>query len=143
MNDFDKFVKHELKVKNYARYTDDFIIIADRVSFLKELLPKLRIFLSEKLKLELHPKKVTIRKHHQGVDFLGYVLLPYNIELRTKTKNRIVRRLRECVVKYKNGEINETKFRAALQSYLGVMSHANAYELSQDILNMCWFLFKQ
>ncbi|TSC55833.1 MAG: RNA-directed DNA polymerase [Parcubacteria group bacterium Greene0416_39] len=29
MNEFDQFVKHELKVKYYVRYTDDFAIVSD------------------------------------------------------------------------------------------------------------------
>src|SRR3989338_9127200 len=30
MNEFDQFVKHRLQVKNYARYTDDFVIVSDK-----------------------------------------------------------------------------------------------------------------
>ncbi len=141
MNEFDHFVKHVLKVKNYVRYTDDFIIVSDDEKYLESILNPIRDFLRSKLHLDLHPKKVTIRKYNRGVDFLGYVILPYHIKLRTKTKHRMIRRLRERVVKYKNGEITESKFQASMKSYLGVMYHANAYELSQDIINMCWFLF--
>jgi len=29
MNEFDQFMKHGLKVKNYVRYTDDFAIVVE------------------------------------------------------------------------------------------------------------------
>ncbi len=141
MNEFDQFVKHILKVKYYARYTDDFIIVLDNERHLEQLLEPIRDFLRSRLYLDLHPKKVTIRKYNRGIDFLGYVILPHHIRLRTKTKHRMIRRLRERVLRYKNGQITEAEFHASVKSYLGVMSHANAYELSQNILNMCWFLF--
>ena len=38
LNQFDQFVKHKLKVKHYARYTDDFVIVAQDPNYLKSLL---------------------------------------------------------------------------------------------------------
>jgi hypothetical protein len=61
MDKFDQFVKHKLKVKNYARYTDDFVIISDNKIYLEGLLPLIREFLKIELHLELHPKKVTLK----------------------------------------------------------------------------------
>ncbi len=117
MNEFDQFVKHQLKVKYYLRYTDDFIIAANRKEELKELLPALQEFLACVLKLVLHPQKVTISKYISGVDFLGYVIFPHHIRLRTKTKRRVMKRVCE----------------RNLSSYLGVCSHANAYGLHKKI----------
>lgn len=139
MNEFDQFIKHELKVKHYARYTDDFVIIANDKNYLKELLVPIKLFLKEKLKLELHPKKVSITKYNRGVDFLGYVVLPNHIQLRTKTKQRIFKKLKENVYRFKNGKITELTLQASLKSYLGVLSHANAYRLSEEIQNKFWF----
>jgi retron-type reverse transcriptase len=139
MNEFDQFVKHELKIKYYARYTDDFIIISTDKTYLKNLIPAIQDFLETKLCLELHPKKVHITKHIRGVDFLGYVILPEHIKLRTKTKQRIFRKLKENVNRYRNGQVSELTLRSSLQSYLGVLSHANAYKLSQEIQNKFWF----
>ena len=139
MNEFDQFIKHNLKVKYYARYTDDFVIISDNHDYLKQLLSPIELFLKEKLKLELHPNKVNIIKYNRGVDFLGYIILPEHIKLRTKTKQRIMRKLRETVHSYKKGEISELTLKSSLQSYLGVLSHANAYKLSQEIQNKFWF----
>ena len=139
MNEFDQFVKHNLKIKYYARYTDDFIIVSTDKKYLESLIPLMQDFLSTKLCLELHPKKIHITAHRRGVDFLGYVILPHHIKLRTKTKQRIFRKMKENIFRYKRGEISELKLHSSLQSYLGVLSHADAYELSQELQNQFWF----
>ncbi|MEI6305056.1 MAG: reverse transcriptase/maturase family protein [Candidatus Taylorbacteria bacterium] len=143
MDKFDQFVKHKLKVKNYARYTDDFVIISDDNKYLEGLLTPIREFLKTGLHLELHPKKVALRKHNQGIDFLGYVILPHHIKLRTKTKRKIPKKLRQSVVLYRNGGISEISLRSSLASYLGVLSHADTYEMSNNIRNMFWFWMKE
>jgi retron-type reverse transcriptase len=139
MNEFDQFMKHELKVKNYARYTDDFVIISDDKIYLEELLEPIREFLKSKLHLDLHPHKIVLRKYRQGIDFLGYVILPYHIKLRTKTKRKIPKKLKHSVILYKSGQINKVTMKSSLASYLGVLSHANTYKMSENIKNMFWF----
>ena len=122
-----------------ARYTDDFVIVSNDREFLSNILDPINRFLRENLALELHPKKVAIRKCRQGVDFLGYVVMPHCLLLRTKTKRRIFKKLKERIREYESGERSEESLNQCLQSYLGVLSHANAYELTQDILNRFWF----
>lgn len=139
LNKFDQFIKHILKIKHYIRYTDDFVIVADCCKTLEDLLPSIRAFLREHLRLDLHPRKVTIRKYGQGIDFLGYVLLPHHRVLRTKARRRMTRKLTERIDRCKAGELPPESVEQSLQSYLGVLSHANCYRLSQDLQNQCWF----
>lgn len=143
MNEFDQFVKHKLKVKNYCRYTDDFVIVADNHNCLHNLLPKIESFLSEKLKLKLHPEKVSIRKYQQGVDFLGYVILPHHRVLRAKTRKRIINKLESRVKEFKAGRITEKSLFQSLNSYLGVLSHANSHDTEQELKNQFWFWLKE
>lgn len=139
MNEFDQFVKHELRVKYYLRYTDDFVIISDNTGYLESLLPKISQFLETKLALEMHPNKVSILKYRQGIDFLGYVILPHHIRLRTKTKRRMLRKLDQNIIDYKAEVIDKKAFNQSLQSYLGVLSHADSHEFTQDLVNKIWF----
>ena len=139
LNEFDQFIKHTLKVKNYARYTDDFIIVSENRNYLENLLPQLRSFLSKTLKLEIHPQKVTIREYHTGVDFLGYVIFPHYRLLRVKTKRRIIRNIKKKIDAYKRGFIFERNLEQSFQSYLGVLSHANTYRLGEYLKNQYWF----
>lgn len=117
LNEFDQFAKHELKAKYYFRYCDDFVILNESKELLNLLLMEIKDFLKQKLKLELHPNKIEIRKVSQGIDFLGYIVLPHTIILRTKTGNRIRRKL------------NEDNAR----SYFGVLKHCRGRKLSNII----------
>jgi len=139
LNEFDQFIKHNLKVKHYVRYTDDFIIVGENKQYLESLLPSIKIFLKDKLKLTLHPNKVTLCKLSGGVDFLGYVVLVYYKLLRAKTKLRIFKKLKKRICEYKNGKISKIILENSLQSYLGVFSHANTYKLTKELKNQFWF----
>lgn len=139
MNELDKFMKHELKVKHYARYTDDFVIVSSDREYLFGLIEPIQRFLSERLRLALHPKKVSIRPYHQGIDFLGYVVLPYHIVVRTKTRRRVFRKLKERVEQFRNGTTHEWTLLGSFRSYRGVFSHADAHGISKTLANRFWF----
>jgi len=139
LNEFDQFIKHQLKIKYYLRYTDDFVIIANNRFYLKNLIYLINDFLKDKLKLELHPNKTFISKFHQGIDFLGYILFPHHRLVRNKTKKRMLKKLEIRFADYKNNKIDELTFKQSFQSYLGVLSHADCYELSQELKNQFWF----
>jgi RNA-directed DNA polymerase len=139
LNEFDQYVKHILKVKKYVRYTDDFVIVSENRAYLENIITLLRKFLTDRLLLTLHPRKVTIRKFSRGINFLGYILLPHYRLLRTKTERRIFRKLHRRAVEYHNGIIQQESLEQSLQSYLGVLSHANAYKISQELLNHYWY----
>ena len=138
MNELDQFMKHKLRVKHYARYTDDFVVVADSTDYLESLLSPITDFLTEHLKIEMNPDKTSIRTLRSGVDFLGYVIRPHHRLMRTKTKRRILRKYKEKVRAYKVDEINEASLNASLQSFLGALSHANTYKAQQELKNMLW-----
>jgi RNA-directed DNA polymerase len=121
MNEFDHFVKRELKVKYYIRYADDFVILSDNKGRLNNLLQYIGVFLENNLKLKLHPNKVYIRTFSSGVDFLGWVNFPHHRVLRTSTKNRMFKKLEEDL---KEGTIS---------SYLGLLSHGNGYKIAKRV----------
>jgi retron-type reverse transcriptase len=136
LDPFDQFVKHELRVKYYIRYADDFVIISEDAKYLENLIPKLGRFLEQTLKMSLHSRKVSISNYYLGVDFLGYVVFPHFVLPRTKTKRRIFRKMREKDELVKLGKLTEDSLFQAAQSYLGYLSHANAFKLSQKIEKM-------
>lgn len=133
LNELDQFIKHELKARYYLRYTDDFIILPKDRNYLYRCTSTLKQFLEDDLKLELHPSKTIMRRLEWGVDFLGYVALPYHQVLRTKTKKRIFRQVENKVNLYKNGVISKENLNQTLTSYFGVLKHANTYKLGLDM----------
>ncbi len=134
LNELDQFVKHSLKEKYYLRYCDDFIILGDDDEDLSRLIGKISDFLREKLKLSLHDDKIILRKHRQGIGFLGYVVLPYHRTMRTKTRKRIFNKIISRREEFNDDLISQESFRHSLNSYLGVFSHCNGYELEKEII---------
>lgn len=117
MNEFDQIMKHRMKTKYYIRYADDFVVLSADKSWLEELLPKIGDILLEKLNLNLHPDKVSIKTLFSGVDFLGWVHFPSHRVLRTATRKRMIRKI-------SSEPSNETR-----SSYLGMLSHGNTNKL--------------
>jgi RNA-directed DNA polymerase len=135
MNELDQFVKHELKIKNYVRYTDDFAIVEKDRKRIEEYLPVIRNFLEKSLAIKLHPRKISVRTLYQGIDFLGYVSFPHHRLVRSKTRRRIQKKMKQRTAAHEKGVITQETLEQSLQSYLGVLSHADTYELSQNLKN--------
>ncbi len=128
MNEFDRFVKNNIRIKYYIRYADDFVILSCDKSELLDHLAKITAFLSEQLILILHQNRVFIKILVSGVDFLGWVHFSHHCALRTKTKIRMRRRVSHC------------QDRQTVESYLGMLTHGNAFGLSEDLKNLYWLL---
>ena len=135
LNELDQFAKHKLRIKYYLRYCDDFVILGENKEDLAELVCLIDNFLKERLKLNLHSNKIIIKKYHQGVDFLGYVVLPHYRVLRTKTKQRMFKKIKKKYYDLQNGLISEKLFNQSLQSYLGVLRHCKGHRIEKKLFN--------
>jgi retron-type reverse transcriptase len=124
MNEFDQFAKHRLKAEFYLRYADDFAVLSGNRAYVENILPLMREFLGQKLKLSMHPDKVFIRTVFSGIDFLGWVHFPDHRVLRTTTKKRMFENIR-----IKNGKFE------TIQSYIGLVGYGNGWKLRQEIEN--------
>lgn len=118
MNEFDQWVKHRLKATYYVRYADDFVILSHDKHWLESLIPQIAGFLEARLKLTLHPKKVSISTFASGVDFLGWVHFPDHRALRTSTKRRA---LRNCADRDADDPV--------VRSYRGLCEWGNAHNI--------------
>ena len=121
MNEFDHFLKRDLKIKYCVRYADDFVILHKDKKYLESVLPKISAFLETRLKLSLHPDKVFIKTFASCVDFLGWVHFPHHRVPRTSTKKRMFRNL------------NQNPKKESLSSYAGLLSHGDTHELRETI----------
>ena len=139
MNELDQYIKHELKVKYYIRYADDFVLISQDREYLLGLIKPIHQFLKDELDLDLHPDKIILSKFGSGVDFLGYIIFPKYILPRTKTKRRLVRKIREKIKEFKAGKIAEESLNSTIQSYYGFLTHAAAYKFRKELDNLIWF----
>ena len=128
MNVFDQYIKHNLRIKHYIRYADDFVIFSENRQWLPELIMPIRTFLQERLRLTLHPQKMYLNTLSSGMDFLGWVHFFHHRVLRKATEKRMIQRVA-------NHLMPET-----LQSYLGLLGHGNAFKLKEEILKCYRFM---
>ena len=117
MDSFDKFMGHQLEMKYYLRYADDFIILGNSPQESLKYLGSMKQFLAAKLSLEIHPRKIKLRNLRWGIDFVGYVALPHYCLPRRKTVERILNNVRRLSRK---GQITDN----TLASYIGFLKHA-------------------
>ncbi len=120
LHELDWHIKHKLRIRHYVRYCDDFVMLTSSRSKGFGLAQAADAFLRLNLKVELHPNKVHVRTWTQGIDFLGYVLMPHATVLRPKTKTRALARV--------------TKENKA--SYFGLCGHADEYETARTMKNI-------
>ena len=63
LNVFDHYIKHELGMRYYGRYTDDFVLVHKDREHLASLVPRIRDFLKSELGLTLHPRKIYLQHY--------------------------------------------------------------------------------
>ena len=124
MNELDQYVKHQLHIRHYVRYADDFVFLSRHRGYLESVLPLVHQFLFDQLKLTLHPQKIELRTMASGVDFLGWVQFSDHRVLRGSTKRRMMRRL--------GAEPEE----GVVASYLGLLGHGNTFGLAEAVHNL-------
>lgn len=142
LNVLDQYVKHHLKCKYYCRYVDDFVIMHKSPQYLNDVHKDLTVFLKERLNLELHQNKKLINKVDKGIDFVGFVVKPYRINLRQKTIKRIFKIIREQKLnEHWFYECELETFCSTINSYLGMLRNTNGYRLRKEICLQCINLF--
>ena len=97
-------------------------IYFDLEEFFEFFVPCEEEVVGERLKLDLHPKKVSIETLASGIDLLGWVMFPDHKVLRTATKRRMVKRLEGIVSLW------------TVSSYRGLLKHGNAHKLTERFL---------
>jgi len=129
LNELDTFVKQELRVKNYVRYCDDFLLFFNDKKELGNMAEKVRTFCKERLKLRL--SKCDLFPTSRGVDFLGYRHFPAGyLLLRKSTAKRMKQRARAIPYELKHGILTKERALSAVMSMKGWMKHANTHHLA-------------
>lgn len=127
LNKLDQFVKHELKLKYYVRYMDDFIILSEDPAHLRRILAEIEDFLRRELRLELNPK-TTILAAKNGINFVGYI----HYADHKKIRKAAMRRLKKLLRAFETGEVELEYFDRSIESRFGHMGHADTFRLIRD-----------
>ena len=137
MNMFDHFVKHDLGIRYYGRYVDDFVIVHPDKEYLKTLIPTLSNYLLSTLQLPLHPKKIYLQHYTKGVQFLGTVIKPNRIYIANRTKGNFYSAIeKQNIVAHDHKPTKEEQatFLSSMNSYLGILKHYKTYKLRKGML---------
>jgi len=138
LNELDQFVKHQLKVKHYVRYVDDFVLLSDNPQQLEKWQTQIQKFLDVNLSLRLkevaRPKDIA-----QGVDFFGYIIRPHYNLVRRRILGNMYQRLaqwyKDNSQKVNNGTIlhlpklASDKIDSVFASYIGHFKHAKSHKI--------------
>ncbi|MDP2944539.1 MAG: RNA-directed DNA polymerase, partial [bacterium] len=141
LNEFDHFVKEKLHVKYYGRYVDDLIFAASDKRFLARLIPRISEYLLENLQLKIHSKKIYLQPFGHGLDFLGVIIKPRRIYVRTRLKTGLYRSLKKLKALWPRNQrqINRlgaerlVALYAPVNSYLGIMKNYQTYRLRRSL----------
>lgn len=117
LDPLDQYAKRVLKLRHYARYMDDILIVGDSPGQLQDVAQALQTFARDRLRLTFHPRKTHIQRAEQGIDFVGWIIRPHARYLRRRTIRRAHHMLR----------IGAENLPASINSYFGLMRRANAY----------------
>lgn len=140
LHTLDTFIKKSLKIWYYGRYVDDFILIHHDCEYLKWAISAIRSFLSEHLKLSLHPRKIYLQYFSKGVSFLGALIKPYRIYVGKRIKTNFYRaigainRMITEDARILQNRVKQKQILSTLNSYLGLIQHFDALTLRKKLL---------
>ena len=134
LNSLDHFVKHELRVKGYVRYLDDFVLFSDDRRVLTEQGQQIKKKLAE-LYLRMHPDKYRLVPTRCGVDFVGFVVRSDGrIRVRTATARRFQARFR--LMRWEVGERKRaaSSLTTSVKAWAAHVKHAHSEGLRRAVL---------
>ncbi|HOS88922.1 MAG TPA: reverse transcriptase/maturase family protein [bacterium] len=149
LNEVDQYIKRTLKVKHYIRYVDDMILLSDDKKQLLKWRNEINGFLTEKLKLSLHPGKDRIGAVENGIDFLGYIVRPNYILSRRRVAGNLKKKLnlfnkgyyllsnnqKQISLPLSSNPTDEeiARMLTTVNSYYGHFKHADTYNLRKNL----------
>ena len=133
LNNFDHFIKEELKVKKYLRYVDDFALFSDDKEFLATARQEIETYLTN-LRLKIHPVKSQLFQTKKGATFVGFRVLPDRIRIRSENLRTARKRLKQLQTDYRLGKIESSQIQKSLQSWFAHLDHGNTWHLKRKVL---------
>ena len=129
LNELDHFVKHELHVKYYLRYVDDFVILHRDRKTLEKWQVAIEQYLRDTLKVELHPDKTRIIRLERGTTMLGFRVFYYHRLLKKSNARRILKRLEKFRRLYKDGRMKKEDAIKSFKGWSVYAEFANTHNL--------------
>jgi hypothetical protein len=93
LNEFDRYIVHELRPLAYLRYGDDWLCFARTEQELRIIQRQATQFLRDVLMLTLSPKLNMVQPVYRGVTFLGVDMWSNGRRITCETRRRIEQKL--------------------------------------------------
>lgn len=127
LNELDRFVKHTIHCKYYVRYMDDFVLLNTNKQELWDWYKLIKEFTFDQLKLEVKDKKTVLSSCDKGISYLGYIVFPNKILLRSSTIKRFYKKLKKSIIKVKNLKTKRIIINKKFQNWYSYYHFANYY----------------
>lgn len=134
LNDFDHYIKEEIKAGGYIRYCDDFVIFGESKQWLNTVKADIREYLAT-LRLRMHKNKSRVYTISDGVDFLGYRIFPEYMLVRKRIVKQYRKKLKKMAEDYSKGEIALADVTCSIQSWIGHVRHADSYRIRTELFS--------
>ncbi len=132
LSGLDHYVKEELRVKEYVRYMDDFLIFAETEEKMDKWVKAVRRYACDRLALTL--KSVIRLCPLDGVPFLGYTLYPHKILLNGRSKRRLKLKMRDYEFMLENDLWSDQCYLEHITPLLAFARYGYTRHLRQGIL---------
>jgi RNA-directed DNA polymerase len=126
LNQFDWWMKQEVKPLGYFRYCDDILVFHNSSEELMKIKDEMVTKLNE-IGLDVKPNWNIYDVHNQGVDFVGFVFKPKNTRLRKSIAAKFKTKCKELAVLNKEQDPEDNL--SSLMAYKGWVKAANAKQL--------------
>ena len=136
---FFHFMKEDLRLHGYVRYVDDYVAFHQDKKILHDIKKKAETYLSEKLRLRVHPKKSQISATKDGITFLGQQIFTTHRRLKRANVLRFRNRLQDRLEIYRQGKLHPDMLECQLNSWLGHAKQADTFRLRKQIYNYLVF----
>ena len=133
LNEFDHFVKRELRCKGYIRYVDDMLFFHDDLRELHRWLPEIKARLARHrmtVHPGAHPKPVT-----EGVPFLGFITFPTHTRIKNRKAWHFHRKYRKMSRQCRDRELPAEEVTRRAVSWVAHASHGDTWRLRESIFS--------
>ena len=138
MSMLDHYIKHDLGIRWYGRYVDDFFLVHNTNTYLKKCRDKIASFVEDELRMKINKRKTYLQRCDKGVVFLGVKIEQGHINSSRRTIGRFRKAINEINASNRAHRLSSSdlgKHRSRINSYLGILSHYNTFRIRLAIIS--------
>lgn len=129
----DMYAKQNLKIRHYVRYMDDILFFHHDKAQLHVWQQAMTKFLYEDLYLTINPRKIRLYPTSQGVSFVGYIIYPHYLRLRSSSVRRFKKHYHKQLCAVANDCLDPDTMRKSFASWKAHAQHASSQHLVEKL----------